>query len=265
MLTNGESRRKPPPSPFFRLIMASSFAQLQQTLGHRFNNPALLWQALTHPSWIPAHDQEAQRRAAHYERLEFLGDAVLTFYLTKVLYELYPQRREGDLTRMRALLIQGKTLADLARQIHLGDVLRLGTGVEETNGRDHDPILENAFEAVLGALLLDGGQERVEAFLASLLPNLKETIAGYLREDNPKGRLQELLQSEPGSPLPTYEVVATHGPPHDRIFTIRLSLGETVLAEASGSSKRRAEEAAAADALILLEEQTHGISPAPLD
>lgn len=229
--------------------MTQPIDQLQDLIGHRFHDPDLLLQALTHPSWIPSHDPEAQKRAAHYERLEFLGDALLTFTLTKILFHRYPDQREGDLTRLRTLLIQGKSLSNLARQLDLGSCLRLGPSVEATNGRDHDPILENSFEALLGALLVDGGQSIAEEFITRIYGNMEERLARFGQQDNPKGRLQEFLQNDPTSPPPLYEVIATRGPDHDRIFTIRLSVAGEFLAEASGSSKRKAEEAAAALAL----------------
>lgn len=212
---------------------------LEATLGYHFREPALLVEALTHRSALHGAP------GVSYERLEFLGDAVLGFVAAEYLFHRFPDRPEGDLTALRALLVRTSTLAAWARALDLGRLLRLGRGVvPETRHRPR--ILASAFEALLGALLLDGGLEHVRAFLQ---PRLAARVAdaAELQKDY-KSRLQELAQGTLQL-TPTYHVVATTGPDHARSYTIAVHVGDEELATGQGPSKRSAEQDAARRAL----------------
>jgi len=222
----------------------SDFAELQIRLGHPFRDENLLRLALTHPS--VAH--EANAVTAHNQRLEFLGDSVLGLVLSGALYDKFSAADEGALTKSRAKLVNAGTLAAHARALGLGAHLVLSRGEENTGGRDRASALADAFEAVLGAVFLDGGFEAAREFI------LREFAAdfGELTEaadiENPKGELQERLQA--GSPLaPEYEFIAATGPDHDRVFECAVRHAGAELARGTGKSKKAAESAAALAAL----------------
>jgi ribonuclease-3 len=222
----------------------SSLAELQIRLGHPFRDENLLRLALTHPS--VAH--EANAVTAHNQRLEFLGDSVLGLVLSRALYEQFPAADEGALTKSRAKLVNAGSLAARARELGLGAHLILSRGEENTGGRERASALADAFESLLGAIFLDGGFEAAREFV------LREFAAdfGALAEaadiENPKGELQELLQSR--SPhAPEYEFVAAPGPDHDRVFECAVRHAGAELARGTGKSKKAAESAAALAAL----------------
>lgn len=228
----------------------ADLAAFQQRLGHRFADAPLLRLALTHPSI--AHEQDAP--APNNQRLEFLGDAVLQLVLTHELYEKFPQHDEGQLTKARAKLVNGPALADQARTIGLGEHLILGRGEEKSGGRDRSSSLADAYEALLGALFLDGGFERAREFI---LREFQQGISGLAVEptiDNPKGELQELLQAD-SAEAPQYEVTAATGPDHHREFECRVHHAGVELARGRGPSKKLAEGAAAMAALQSLREK----------
>ncbi|MFI5316096.1 MAG: ribonuclease III [Myxococcota bacterium] len=214
-------------------------------LGHRFARPELLEQALTHSS--RAH--EVGDRDAGNERLEFLGDAVLGLVVAERLMRAHPHADEGELTQARAEAVNEQALAERARALGLDALVRLSRGERRQGGRAKDSILANAFEALLGALYLDGGLEVARAFLARELgPAL---VARDKRERDPKTALQELLQAAGREP-PRYATVAQTGPPHARQFSVEVRAGDALLGVGSGSSKRLAEQAAAREALAAL-------------
>jgi ribonuclease-3 len=222
----------------------SDFAELQIRLGHPFRDENLLRLALTHPS--VAH--EANAVTAHNQRLEFLGDSVLGLVLSGALYDKFSAADEGALTKSRAKLVNAGTLAAHARALGLGAHLVLSRGEENTGGRDRASALADAFEAVLGAVFLDGGFEAAREFI------LREFAAdfGELTEaadiENPKGELQERLQAD--SPhAPEYEFIAATGPDHDRVFECAVRHAGAELARGAGKSKKAAESAAALAAL----------------
>ena len=222
----------------------SDFAELQIRLGHPFRDENLLRLALTHPS--VAH--EANAVTAHNQRLEFLGDSVLGLVLSGALYDKFSAADEGALTKSRAKLVNAGTLAAHARALGLGAHLVLSRGEENTGGRDRASALADAFEAVLGAVFLDGGFEAAREFI------LREFAAdfGELTEaadiENPKGELQERLQAD--SPhAPEYEFIAATGPDHDRVFECTVRHAGAELARGAGKSKKAAESAAALAAL----------------
>lgn len=217
-------------------------ATLFARVGHTFSDSALLQQALTHRSYGGDHN----------ERLEFLGDSILNTIITRQLFKQFPTLREGELSRMRASLVKGVTLAELARELRLGDHLRLGSGELKSGGRKRDSILADAFEALIGALYIDAGFVATETFLLrEYADRLAELDTQALAKD-PKTQLQELLQARQQS-LPSYRVVSESGAAHAVHFVVAC---ETKLlpsaAQGEGSSRREAEQKAAHAALELL-------------
>lgn len=214
---------------------AGPLERLQRALDYRFRDETLLQRALTHRSY--AHDNN--------ERLEFLGDAVLSFAVGAELYRLRPRAAEGDLSRLRASLVREETLARAARRLPLSDAVRLGSGELKSGGYRRDSILADAFEAVLGAVHLDGGIDAAVALCLRLLAPELATLpdAGSLKD--PKTRLQEALQAE-SRPLPQYTVLREEGPAHRRHFSVSCRLVDSdEQVEADGTSRRNAEQLAA--------------------
>jgi len=232
------------------IVAVSDYEELQQRLGYRFQNRELLQLALTHPS--VAHEQGL--RVQTNQRLEFLGDAVLQLVLTRELYEKYPDYGEGPLTKARAKLVNRRTLAEHARKLGLGAHLILSRGEDQHGGRDRLGALADTFEALLGAIFLDGGFESAREFiLGQFLGGFGELSALPILE-NPKGELQELLQSV-SSEAPQYYVASATGPDHDRVFECTVHHGGAELARGQGKSKKDAESQAALAALVKLRSQ----------
>jgi ribonuclease-3 len=229
----------------------SDLTALQVRLGYQFRDESLLRLALTHPS--VAHESGGLQ--PHNQRLEFLGDAVLQLVLTRELYEKFPTFDEGPLTKARAKLVNRRALAERARALNLGAHLILSRGEEMHGGRERPSALADAFEALMGAIFLDGGFDAAREFI------LREFGAafGELGElpgiENPKGELQELLQAR--SPeAPEYHVASVAGPDHDRVFECTVQHEGVELARGSGKSKKAAESDAALAALKKLREET---------
>jgi ribonuclease-3 len=211
---------------------------------YRFKDPQLLREALTHRSFS----------AGNNERLEFLGDSVLSLVIAWRLYDLHPQAREGDLSRMRARLVRGSTLTEVATSINLGMEINLGEGELKSGGFRRASILADAFEALLGAILIDGGFEACRRVVLSLFDPLIERLPAAEELKDPKTRLQEWLQAR-GRPLPQYSLVREEGSDHAKKFHVTCRLGDDGTAvEASGRSRRKAEQAAAATVLEMLQE-----------
>jgi len=221
---------------------------VRERLGYEPRDPQLFAAALTHRS--------AAR--PHYERLEFLGDAVLNLLVGEHLYRVFPDADEGDLSRLRARMVSSEPLAEIAADIALGEVLQLGTGELKTGGFRRQSILADAFEAVCGALYLDGGLETARAAIMVLLePRIAQLPAAASLKDA-KTRLQEYLQSR-GLPLPRYEVERTEGEAHDQTFWVSCEVaGLPERIGGCGSSRRRAEQDAAGHALAAIEAQKQG-------
>ncbi len=224
--------------------------QLQEQLGYTFGDPSLLRLALTHPS--VAHEQGLPVQTN--QRLEFLGDAVLQLVLTRELYDKFPAVGEGLLTKARAKLVNRRSLAERARHLSLGRYLILSRGEEISNGRDRPSALADTFEALLGAIFLDGGFEAARDFiLRQFLSAFGElTVIPVL--ENPKGELQELLQTT-SAEAPRYQVVSATGPDHDRVFECTVHHEGAELARGQGKSKKAAESEAALAALAKIREQ----------
>jgi ribonuclease-3 len=214
---------------------------LQRRIGYHFRDLNLLRRALTHPSYVNEHPED---ETGDNQRLEFLGDAILDFIAGAWVYRSYPHFDEGRMTRLRAALVRTRTLAQLARRVRIGEVLRLGRGEEEAGGHERDANLCDAFEAVVGALYLDGGMAACEAFVEPLIgPVAQATLAAEADWDF-KSRLQEWSQAKLGL-TPRYRIVAEAGPDHAKTFVAEVFLGREVMGQGSGHSKQAAEQAAA--------------------
>lgn len=222
----------------------SDSAELQNRLGHTFRDGTLLRLALTHPS--VAHDANAPIQ--HNQRLEFLGDAVLGLVLSQQLYEKFSAADEGALTKSRAKLVNAGSLAAHARELGLGAHLILSRGEENTGGRERASTLADAFESVLGAIFLDGGFAAADGFVRREFAADFTTLAGGTDFQNPKGELQELMQSR-SAQAPEYEFISANGPDHDRVFECAVRHDGAELARGTGKSKKAAECAAALAAL----------------
>jgi ribonuclease-3 len=228
------------------LKVHSSLVLLQQQLGYTFSDPALLVRSLTHVSY------ERKKENAHNEVLEFLGDAVLDLAISDLLIRLYPTRSEGDLSRMRAALVNSSALAGKATMLKLGPLLRLGKGEERSGGRSKPSILAGAFEALLGAVYEDGGyavsRRLVERYFAADLKDKK------LGQQDYKTRLQEISQMLFHAP-PVYRLVSESGPDHDKCFVTEIALGGKVLGNGRGKTKKQSEQEAAEKALQELQQK----------
>ncbi len=213
-------------------------------VGLRFRDLRLLVRALTHRSYVNEHPDALEDN----ERLEFLGDAILDFVVGEWLYHRFPEMDEGDLTRYRSALVCREQLAEFARQIGLEGVLLLGRGEDAHGGRQRDSLLSAAFEALVGALYLDGGLEVVKAFLTPRLAQAMEQIMAQRLDEDPKSVLQEQVQAL-GYAAPVYEVVNAEGPDHHRRFEVEVLVDGHPLGRGMGWSKREATKAAARAAL----------------
>lgn len=207
-------------------------------------NKKLLEEALTHRSYL----NEVKEKISSNERLEFLGDSILSFIVSDYLFNNYPEFNEGKLTNLRSLLVNTKMLADMAKECNLGQMLRLSKGEEESGGRNNPSLLADTFEAFIGALFLDRGIEEVQKFInLTVIPRADEFIQKNLLKD-PKSRLQELVQAKKQT-SPLYKVIEEEGPAHSKTFTVGVYVGEKLYGTGTGHSKQTAEENAALSAL----------------
>jgi ribonuclease-3 len=228
----------------------SDYDELQNQLGYSFEDLGLLRLALTHPS--VAHEQSAPIQTN--QRLEFLGDAVLQLVLTGELYEKFPAFGEGPLTKARAQLVNRRSLAEQARQLGLGQHLIVSRGEEISGGRQRLSALADTFEALLGAVFLDGGFEAARRFILRQFGNSFGELSNIPTLENPKGELQEFLQAS-STEAPRYHVASASGPDHDRVFECTVHHAGTELARGHGKSKKAAESEAALAALARLREE----------
>lgn len=231
-------------------------AALEAALGHGFRDRQLLLLALTHPSL--AHEAGVGHLQHHNQRLEFLGDAVLQLVLTNALYQKFSAHGEGPLTQARAQLVNRTSLAEQGRRLQLGDFLILSRGEESTGGRVRNSTLADAFEALVGAVFLDGGYDAARAIVLRLFQDSLSDVAELPNLENPKGDLQELLQATSPDP-PTYEQVSFTGPDHDRLFESAVYHDGRELGRGQGRSKKLAESAAALEALQRLKPPGRGL------
>jgi ribonuclease III len=231
-------------------MSALDFTDLQQRLGYTFRDPALLQLALTHPSVAHEHGSSMQTN----QRLEFLGDAVLQLVLTRALYEKFPALGEGPLTKARAKLVNRRALAERARALQLGQSLIVSRGEELHGGRERPAALADTYEALLGAILLDGGFEAAGEFILRQFEPGFGGLSAIPVIENPKGELQELLQAV-SAEAPRYDVASATGPDHDRLFECVVHHAGVELARGLGKSKKAAESEAALNALVKLREK----------
>ncbi|HEX4798928.1 MAG TPA: ribonuclease III [Candidatus Paceibacterota bacterium] len=218
---------------------------LERIIGVTFTNKIHPLTAVTHRSYLNEHREATQD---HNERYEFLGDAVLELVITDFLFHKYPQKPEGELTAIRAALVNTVSLADAATQMHINEYLLLSKGEAKDTGRARQYILANTFESIIGAVYLDKGYEEARNFIATHLFEKTETIVQKRLWQDAKSRFQELAQEHMGI-TPSYETLNQVGPDHDRTFTVGAFLGKERVAEGHGRSKQEAEQVAAEHAI----------------
>jgi ribonuclease III len=219
-----------------------ALAQLSKRIDYTFNNEQLLLQSLTHRS----------AKGAHNERLEFLGDSILGCVIAEQLFNQFPKESEGDLTRMRSSLVKGVTLAEIARDFKLGEHLILGPGEKKNGGHRRESILEDAVEAIIGAVYLDSNMETCKALVLNWFESRLKSIKPGINQKDPKTRLQEYLQGRKID-LPNYEVIDIKGQSHNQEFTVKCStevMPQDIVTK--GTSRRKAEQAAAEKVLEIL-------------
>jgi ribonuclease-3 len=232
---------------------AVDVAECQRRIGHEFRDPSLLLAALTHASG-------AQHRLASNERLEFLGDAILGFLVCEKLYHLFPESLEGDLTRIKSVVVSRETCSRISEQLQLVDFLIVGKGLA-VNRPVPTSVLSDLFESVVAAVYLDGGMEAARPIVERLLgPEIEQVVSGALGS-NHKSLLQQWAQRDYGV-TPTYEVVEEAGPDHSKSFCVSAQIGGRRYAPAWGRNKKEAEQRAASNALVELQVREPGSSPA---
>lgn len=221
---------------------------LEERIGYRFRNKALLKQALTHSSFT---NEQRINKAKNYERLEFLGDAVLELVSSEFLFKEHESVPEGELTKMRASMVCEPALAFCAKDLELGQFMRLGKGEESTGGRERDSITSDAMEAVIGAIYLDGGMEYAKEFIYRfILSDLENKQLFY----DSKSNLQELIQGKLKKDF-HYELLVENGPEHDKSFEVEVFMEQESLGKGTGRTKKAAEQQAAYQALLRLRDK----------
>lgn len=224
--------------------MSKDFNILEEKIKYKFRDKALLREALTHSSYA-----NEKRNGKCNERMEFLGDAVLSIVTAELLYTKFPDMPEGELSKLRSSLVCTAGLSGFAKEIDLGDFILLGKGEENTGGRSRPSILENTFEALIAAVYLDGGmdkaKEHILRFLGKALENHQINFKDY------KTALQEVVQQNPDETL-NYVIVGESGPDHDKRFDVEVHLNSNVIGKGTGRSKKQAEQEAAREALRLM-------------
>lgn len=225
-----------------------SLELLEERIGYRFQNIALLKQAITHSSFT---NEQKINKLKDYERLEFLGDAVLELVSSEFLFQEHASVQEGELTKMRASMVCEPSLAFCAKDLELGEFLLLGKGEENTGGRKRDSITSDAMEAVIGAIYLDGGMEQAKKFIYRfILSDLEDKQLFY----DSKTNLQELIQGKLKKEF-HYELLEETGPEHDKTFCVVVVMEDEVIGTGKGRTKKNAEQQAAYEALLLLRER----------
>ncbi len=227
---------------------------LERTLGFAFRDRGLLTQALVHRSYLHEHPDSV---LPSNERLEFLGDSVLGMVVAEHIYHHYPEMSEGEMTSIRAAVVKTPTLARLSADLHLGNYLLMSRGEEAGGGRSRQAILACAFEALVGALLIDQGLEQTRCFIFQRFDTLLDDVVRDRLDRDDKSILQEMVQGLLGI-TPTYRIVETSGTHHEPLFTVEVSAGEQVLGRGIGHNKREAEQLAAAEALIRMNNSAPG-------
>lgn len=221
--------------------ISEKITKLEGILGVTFTDHIHLLTAITHRSYLNEHREAKQ---GHNERYEFLGDAVLELVVTDFLFHKYPEKPEGELTAIRAALVNTLSIADAALKMNINEYLLLSKGEERDTGRARQYILANTFESIIGAIYLDQGYDAAKEFIARHLFDKTDTIVAKRLWQDGKSRFQELAQEHVGI-TPSYETLNQVGPDHDRVFTVGVFLNGTKIAEGKGRSKQEAEQAAA--------------------
>jgi ribonuclease-3 len=220
---------------------------LEKIIGIKFKNKKLLQQALTHNSYSNEQKILYGKAVPHFERIEFLGDAVLELVITEYLFEKYPKEEEGKLTKYRSTLVKGQNLSEVARSINLGDYILLSHGEKKAKGNEKSTILENAMEALIGAIYLDQGMEVAIKFVKKfILSKIGEGID--LKFIDAKTKWQEIAQ-EKYAYTPKYEVIEEQGPDHNKVYTSIAIIKDISVGKGNGKSKKESELSAAADAV----------------
>lgn len=225
--------------------MNKNVTELNKKIGYSFNNVALLEQAMTHRS----------HKGQHNERLEFLGDSILSFVIANELYKRFPKSREGDLSRMRSTLVRGQTLAEFGVEFNLGDYLRLGPGELKSGGYRRESTLADAVEAIIGAVFLDSDIDTCSNLILNWYQARLDDISPGLNQKDPKTLLQEYLQARK-IPLPNYTVIDTKGQAHNQTFTVECVVEGMNNIVSVGSSRRKAEQKAAEKALKIIKNES---------
>ena len=227
--------------------------RLETVLGLQFKNQELLEQALVHRSYV---NEQGWSPSDSYERMEYLGDAVLELAISEELYRRCPDLPEGELTKARSALVCRETLAQVARKSHLGDSLLLGKGEEASGGRQRESILAAAFEALVAAVYLDQNYAEARRFILRIMAGeLEDLFRGSVPQENPKSHLQEFVQGQ-GQSTPQYRLVSSEGPDHGPVFTVEVLVDGQVMGVGQGGSKAGAEKTAAMNALVRLAPET---------
>ena len=228
---------------------------LEEELGLQFSDRSLLQQAFVHRSYLNEAAEETD--LLDNQRLEFLGDAALNFIVGDMLFRRYPESREGELTKLRAAMVKGDTLAQFGNELGLGNYLLLGRGEEANGGRTRPAIISDAYEALIGAIYLDQGISVLRGFLESRLKAEMTRLTRDAHSKDPKSQLQELVQAKSGA-TPHYETVHTEGPAHARLFTCQVMVDGLRYGVGRGQSKQEAEKSAAKMALFRLGQPAAG-------
>lgn len=226
-------------------IDINAIREFQKIIGYTYNNESLLIEALTHSSFA----NESKKNRKNNERLEFLGDSVLSLVVSKHLFKHYKHLPEGELTKIRASLVCEKALFEFAKTIHLGEYILLGKGEEHTGGRERPSIVSDAFEAVIASMYLDGGFEPVEKYILGFVP--KDIKSNPVVFNDFKTVLQEVIQKNPEERV-EYVLVEENGPEHSKAFVVNVCLNSNVIGTGCAKSKKEAEQLAAKEALHLM-------------
>lgn len=230
------------------MITEEQISKFEQIIGYTFRDKALITQAFTHSSFV---NEQKINKHPDYERLEFLGDAVLEMISSAFLYRSFPDKKEGEMSKMRASLVCEPALAYDADALDLRSYIQLGKGEEATGGRNKESIIADVMEAVIGALYLDGGIQESKRFIDTYVLSNIDAVQMFV---DSKSLLQEMAQGENLGDI-KYEICGESGPEHDKIFEVRVFVGEKKLGEGAGKTKKAAEQKAAYQALVALKDQ----------
>jgi ribonuclease-3 len=227
------------------MLDSQQIANFEKVIGYEFRDKELLIQALTHSSFV---NEQKINKKQDYERLEFLGDAVLEMLSSAYLFRTYPDKKEGQMSKIRAALVCEGALAYDSQQIGLKDYILLGKGEEATGGRDKESIIADVMEAIIGALFLDGGIEQSKRFVDTYVLTNEDAVSMFV---DSKSVLQELVQAQNLGNI-RYELCGESGPEHDKIFEVSVFVGDKNLGEGTGKTKKAAEQKAATQAILVL-------------